>query len=1081
MQKATKSYPIFLSDQPIYSSKEDQFNYGLFVDQLETIIANCETPANIGLFGRWGVGKTSILNLLKERIDEKQGLRERFDYVCIDAWKFSKESLRQQLLLELNNHYKAFKEEEIEDILFNIREVPLEIHEKLREKASRYISLFSLFFLGTMIIIVAYFVLTMCFKVEFALSTMIELLMIPLLLQLSEKVITAASEVKKSATKIVPKIEYAHQFENLFKNMIKKRGDKTLLLAVDNLDRCESELVVDFLGTIKTFLEIPGCIYLLACDDEALERHLVNVKGERFAEPDAKEFLRKFFHSMLRIPTLIDEDLEKYMDRMLSKVDIKFGESVKEVLLQAMTKNPRRVKQFLNNLAVIYRLAEAKEQVGLIRKEVVTGNTGFLAKITIIRDEWADFYRRLEQREDLLDYVERYFEGEEIPDIEAARIQEYFDQNQGIEWFLRATRAVTSYDVAPFIRLHQESYESSIPELEVLRLRVRQNDVDYVRRIVEKTSDEQERTRYILEILKFLNSDLRLHRFQSAFNATNVLLETLDLATDQMRDEVIASLQNSLTTKEIKANLGKFDRSKIFNVAERMTSLYRNRIFMRYIELLIRETSYDASLLDLLIQRRKIFPSDVINALNESLAKFLTVNETEALKIIYQKLCSDPNAANDVVTDKLVATVVERIGTEISDVNNNRCQVYVALKHLASQQTKARFVSTLLTIVRQRKESSITREIRFAIGQLNSLTSEDIPRNVFEELYETLAECSLRMTDEMQKIEVLAPVFMIFGSMKEETKKNLIENHLVPLMSRCTLQCINRVLDVARQHSVHLTNYEPFFNALINRVKSSLPDGNLIQFLIEEAQEKQKVSIGQSLAQMIQSNNPTLLSPAFQALQKNYEKLVGEALDAVCNACLDMAKRFPPQRKTFLEPMITEAITRCSSTPKNSVADLLLEYIKSDDVSLSSLGTQYYLRIQSRIAVERRRNVLRQVIIRLRNLLDRIDTSWQHLIDIIIQGQQILEEDDISDFLDVMIAQLSTAKQESIQLVGLVNITKVTKLYNRADDVISHVLELAKSTSSEKVKSAAREVMQKHSGEVSEKLRSDLNQFLLQP
>jgi len=79
------------------------------------------------------------------------------------------------------------------------------------------------------------------------------------------------------------------------------------------------------------------------------------------------------------------------MDRVLSKLDVKFDASVKEVLLQTITKNRRRIKQFVNNLIMTYGLAEEKEQRGLIRNRFVTGNTGFLAKITVIRDEWPDF------------------------------------------------------------------------------------------------------------------------------------------------------------------------------------------------------------------------------------------------------------------------------------------------------------------------------------------------------------------------------------------------------------------------------------------------------------------------------------------------------------------------------------------------------------------------------------------------------------------------------------------------------------------------------------------------------------------
>jgi len=1061
LQRSSESRPVFLTDRPIDSSKDDEFNYAVFVDQLEKIVENCETPANIGLFGKWGVGKTSILNLLEERIQNRRELKESFDYVRIDAWKLFKESLRQQLLLELNRYYGAFEEEDIEDILFNIKEVPLEIPEKIWETVIDTLRLFPLFFLASVpILAVAYFL-------QLPYSTTVELLLIPLFLQVVEKLITAAGEVKKSATKIVPKIEYAHQFENLFRKIIKKRGNKSLLLAVDNLDRCESEIVVDFLGTIKTFLEVPGCIYLLACDDEALEKHLVSVRGAKFAETDAREFLRKFFHTTLRIPPLIDEDLDKYMGHVLAKVDVRFDESVKEVLLQAVTKNPRRVKQFVNNLIVTYRLAEAKEQKGLIQKAVVTRNTGFLAKITVIRDEWPDFYRQLEQQEDLLNYIESYFQGEETEQLNSKTIQECFKNNQGIEWFLRATRTVTSEDVLPFIRLHQESYESAIPELEILRLRVRQNDVDYVRRAIEKLS-EQERTQYILEILKFLDSDVRRHRFQFAFNAVNVLIETFDAVTGQTRAEVVARLQNYLTTKEIKGDLGRFDRSKVFHAVAQMIPFYRNHIFLRYVELLAREKSYDASLLDLLIQHREMLGREVVDALNQSLARFLDLNEAEALKIVREKLCSDPKVANDLVRDRLVTTVVGKIGIEVSDVNNNRCQVYLALKHLASQRTKTQFVDKLLTIVRQRQVNSIDQQIRFAIDQLNSLTSEDIPRDVVEDLYKALTDCSSRMSNEMEMIEVLAPIFGIFGNLKEGDQKNLVEQHLAPLISRCSLTCINAVLEMGKQHSVGLVDYESFFNALINRVKSNLPESSLIQFVIDEAQEKQKASIGNALAEMIQSNNRSLYDPALQALQKNYEKLAGEALDAVCQACFDMAKKFPSQRNIFLGPMM-EAIPKCSSTLKNSVADQMLEYMKSDDINQSSMGAQYYMKIQSHVGVERRRNDIRQVIIRLRNLIDKIDTSRQHLIDIVVGGQEMLEEDDIIGFVDIMIAQLSTAKPEDVQLIGLATIARVEKLHKRASDVTNRVLELEKHTSSEKVRNAAREVIEKHPSEVSEK------------
>jgi len=1073
LHPGTEPKPAFLDDRPIGTSKDDEFNYTLFVDQLENVITNCETPANIGLFGRWGVGKTSILNLLEERIHEKPELEKRFDYVRIDAWKLSKESLRQQLLLELNRHYNAFKrEDDLEDILFNIRQVPLQAQTRIWERVISTLRLFPLFFvLSAVILIFAYYA-------RLSPSTTVELLLVPLFLQVAEKVIAAASEVRETATKIVPKIEYPHQFENLFRRIVEKKGRKTLVLAVDNLDRCESDVVVDFLGTIKTFLEVPGCVYLLACDDEALEKHLVTVKGQNFAQADAREFLRKFFHTSLRIPALIDEDLEKYMDRALSKIDVKFDESVKEVLLQAITKNPRRIKQFVNNLVVTYGLAEAKEQKGLIRKRFVTGNTGFLAKIMVIRDEWPDFYRQLEQQDDLLNQAERYFQGDESQQVNGKPIQGYFQENQGIEWFLKATRTITSDDVLPFLRLHQESYESTIPELEVLRLRVRQNDVEYVRRTVEKLT-EQERTQYTLEILKLLDSDIRRHRFQFAFNALNVLIETLDIVTSEAHAEVVERLQNYLTTKEIKSNLGGLERSKVFHTIGEMIPPYKGQILLAYVELLVKEKSYDVGLLDLLIEHRQMLVSvpEVVDALNQSLGRFLSLNEAEGLRILQQKLCSNPAATNDLVKDTLVAATVAKMTPEATEVNNSRSQVYLALKHRASMATKAAFVHRLLTMIEQRQVNSIDAPIKFAIDQLNSLSSEDIPLEIVERLYSVLADCASRMSNEMEMIQVLAPVFASFAHLKEQSKRDLAEGRLAQLLSRCSLQCVTMILETGKKHSVRLMDYDAFFKALTGRVKSSLPDINLIQLTIDESSESQRVSVGAALAEMIRTNNPGLYTPALQAFQKNHEKLPIQALDGVCEACLEMTKKSPGQASAFLEPILA-ATARCSSAPKNSLADQTLEYMKSDDVNLSSLGGRYYCKIQDHLGSEKRRYVLRQLIIRLRNLVDRIDPSRRHLIDIVVQGQDVLDEGDLSDFADVMSAQFSTAKPEDVQLAGLLAIAEVKNLGGRTNDIVSHVLELARSTSNEKVRNSAKEVIRRHSSQLTGKLLDEVEEFL---
>lgn len=63
---------MFSSDKPIFNKKSDKLNRTEFSKQLaKAILSYTETDNfTIGLSGRWGSGKTSIINMVDEEIDE---------------------------------------------------------------------------------------------------------------------------------------------------------------------------------------------------------------------------------------------------------------------------------------------------------------------------------------------------------------------------------------------------------------------------------------------------------------------------------------------------------------------------------------------------------------------------------------------------------------------------------------------------------------------------------------------------------------------------------------------------------------------------------------------------------------------------------------------------------------------------------------------------------------------------------------------------------------------------------------------------------------------------------------------------
>lgn len=90
--RAPKVRPGFLlSDNPIDSSADDLLGRGEFVDALYQQIESLELTDSIvfGLTGRWGEGKTSVINILRQKLNTD----ERFVIVNFDPWYYKDEDV----------------------------------------------------------------------------------------------------------------------------------------------------------------------------------------------------------------------------------------------------------------------------------------------------------------------------------------------------------------------------------------------------------------------------------------------------------------------------------------------------------------------------------------------------------------------------------------------------------------------------------------------------------------------------------------------------------------------------------------------------------------------------------------------------------------------------------------------------------------------------------------------------------------------------------------------------------------------------------------------------------------------------
>ena len=119
-----KKIPLLL-DKPLNSSDADQFGHEHYAEALFDLITNqnLRMPYNIGLLGQWGVGKSSIKELCKNKL-------KSMDYIhCIDfnAWKYSGDSIKRALLrdiyLEIGGSDEKIKDEFSRQITRQVQEL----------------------------------------------------------------------------------------------------------------------------------------------------------------------------------------------------------------------------------------------------------------------------------------------------------------------------------------------------------------------------------------------------------------------------------------------------------------------------------------------------------------------------------------------------------------------------------------------------------------------------------------------------------------------------------------------------------------------------------------------------------------------------------------------------------------------------------------------------------------------------------------------------------------------------------------------------------------------------------------------
>lgn len=308
---------------------QDFLNYSEVADLAVELLSNKKMlPLSLGIFGGWGAGKSSMLRLLEKRLNES---KEDFIIVKFDAWLYQDFDDARAALMEVIASTLLVAAKENEGLVKKINNF------------SKRIDLFRLF--GFVADVGA----TAAGVPSFGLLSRGAQSLGNLIHGESDEenyqaVKEAAVNIKgkaqgmlKAPNKRTPPAEIS-AFREEFSDILGTLG-KTLVVFIDNLDRCLPKNAIHTLEAVRLFIFLPQSAFVIAADEEMI-RHAVSEHYGNLNERLITDYLDKLIQVPIQVPRLGVHEVRAYMF-MLFALAADVDEHNMEQLRNALLSNLR--------------------------------------------------------------------------------------------------------------------------------------------------------------------------------------------------------------------------------------------------------------------------------------------------------------------------------------------------------------------------------------------------------------------------------------------------------------------------------------------------------------------------------------------------------------------------------------------------------------------------------------------------------------------------------------------------------------------------------------------------------------------
>jgi len=323
--------------------QEDQLGFDKYVDTLQGIIQDKDftTPFCIGIFGKWGTGKTSFMHLLERRLLEGESTPHVIP-AWFNPWRYKKE---EHLIIP----FLKTIESEIEAYANSKKtEINKQILTRIKKAAQK---------IGHASEAILY-------------GIKADLKMGPVGLQFdAAKSIDREDALAKKQVQQAKKLsdDLSSIYYDIVKELKSAVNEQEFRIAVfiDDLDRCLPEKAVDLLESIKLFIDLEGYLFIIGVDKTVVTKGIAyhyrffeprkeEPSGSQIISPD--DYLEKMIQLPFELPPIEPGRKRMFIESLLGTE--KEFRNHSDIIEVGIGENPRTLKRFINLLAFTVRLAE---------------------------------------------------------------------------------------------------------------------------------------------------------------------------------------------------------------------------------------------------------------------------------------------------------------------------------------------------------------------------------------------------------------------------------------------------------------------------------------------------------------------------------------------------------------------------------------------------------------------------------------------------------------------------------------------------------------------------------------------------